>query len=131
MDETSFLWPLASSHAASFNLVKVGDGSIVADCVEAAFERTARRRGLLGRDGLAPGAALIIAPCSAVHTFFMRFAIDVVFAARDGRVVKIVPAIPPWRLAGALSAFATIECAAGAAERARLSAGDVLMLAPK
>ena len=47
--------------------------------------RGERRRGLLGRDGLRPSAALDLAPCSSIHTAFMRFAIDVVFVDRDGR----------------------------------------------
>jgi uncharacterized membrane protein (UPF0127 family) len=37
--------------------------------------------------------------CGGVHTFFIRFPIDVVFVARDGRVVKVRPAVKPWRLA--------------------------------
>ena len=112
-------------------LMRVGDATIVADQVETAFERAARRRGLLGRDSLAPDAALIIAPCNAVHTFFMRFAIDVVFVARDGSVVKVKRAVGPARMAASPGAFATVEFAAGAADRAGLAPGDVLALVMK
>jgi uncharacterized protein len=101
-------------------------GAIVASTLETAFGSADRRRGLLGRDSLAEGTALIIAPCNAVHTFFMRFPIDVVFAARDGRVVKVRARVRPWRLTAALGGFATIELPAGAAEHGDVRQGDVL-----
>lgn len=111
-------------------LVRVPDGNVVAARVEGALDSATRRKGLLGRDALAADAALIIAPCSAVHTFFMRFAIDVVFVSRDGRVLKIAPAVVPWRTTGSLRAYAVIELAAGSAARAELRAGDQLALVP-
>ena len=63
-----------------------------------------RNRGLLGRSSLAAGYALILAPCSSIHTFFMQFAIDVVFVDRDGLVLRARPAVRPWRIAGSPSA---------------------------
>ena len=94
--------------------------------METAFDSATRTRGLLGRTGLASGTALIIAPCPSVHTFGMQFAIDVIYAARDGRVIKIRRAMPPARVSLCLNAFATIEMAAGEAERAGLATGDQL-----
>ncbi len=55
-----------------------------------------RARGLLGRDGLPPDCGMLIERCNAIHTFFMRFAIDAVFLDRNGAVVKIVRNIKPW-----------------------------------
>jgi uncharacterized membrane protein (UPF0127 family) len=49
---------------------------------------------------------MVLAPCNSIHTFFMRFPIDVVFAARDGRVVKLRHAMPTGRLAFSWKAFA-------------------------
>jgi hypothetical protein len=69
------------------------------------------------------GEALVIAPCQAVHTFRMQFDIDVVYAARDGRVVKLRERLKPGRLSGAWSAFAVIEMAAGAVARHTLEPG--------
>ena len=100
----------------------------LAPTVEPAFDSAARRRGLLGRTSLPAGTALIIAPCQSVHTFGMQFAIDVIYAARDGRIIKIRHAMPPGRISAAFSAFATIEMAAGTAEAAGIRAGDVLEL---
>jgi uncharacterized membrane protein (UPF0127 family) len=103
----------------------------LATTVEAALDSASRKRGLLGRDALAPGAALVIAPSNGVHTFFMKFAIDVVFVARDGRVVKIARAVKPGRVSLALRAFAVVELAAGAAETAELRVGDRLSVRPR
>ena len=75
--------------------------------------RVERKRGLLGRSGLAEGAALVIVPCCAIHTFGMHFAIDAVFVDAHGRVKKIVRDLPPWRMAASLSSRAVIEMAAG------------------
>lgn len=59
---------------------------------EIATSRRARRRGLLGRDGIE--GALVIERCRSVHTFGMRFAIDVVFVDEDGVVVRSVTLRP-------------------------------------
>ena len=96
--------------------------------VEGAFDSETRRRGLLGRKGMTAEEALIIAPCNGVHTFFMRFAIDAVFVAKDGRVVKACCTVRPWRLALAWRAFAVIEGAPGLIERSRTRPGDRLAL---
>ena len=60
----------------------------------------------------------------------MKFAIDVVFVARDGHVVKIARAVKPWRASLALRAFAVVELAAGAADRAGLRVGDMIRVRP-
>ncbi len=106
-------------------------GLVLAEVLEAAFDSRARRRGLLGRDSLAPGSALIIAPCNSIHTFFMRFAIDVVFVRRDGEVVKVSRAVPAWRVRLAPRAFAVVEMAAGAFDGDGVRVGDRLIAAPR
>jgi uncharacterized membrane protein (UPF0127 family) len=94
-------------------LVNERTNGTVASVVEFAVTRTERRRGLLGRDGLDLSAAFMLAPCPAVHTAFMRFAIDVVFVDREGRVRKIVRGLAPWRISASLGAYAAIEFTAG------------------
>jgi uncharacterized membrane protein (UPF0127 family) len=100
----------------------------VATRVEIAATRRTRRRGLLGRARLEPGAALVLAPCVAVHTAFMQFAIDVAFVTRAGRVVHAVERMPPWRMAMAPGAYAVIEMAAGSLMRGDLRVGDTVAL---
>ncbi len=133
MPAPHFLEPLLKKQAPPLALSFEGAGgtTMLATTVEAAVDSASRKRGLLGRDELAPDAALVIAPTNGVHTFFMRFAIDVVFVARDGRVVKIARAVKPWRATLALRAFAVVELAAGAADRTGLRVGDRLRVGPK
>jgi uncharacterized membrane protein (UPF0127 family) len=122
-----FLQPLLRRRTEGTPLVRnTRSGLAVATTLEGAFESTDRRRGLLGRDGLAPGHALIIAPTNLVHTFAMRFAIDILFVRRDGRVLKVRKAVPPRRIAGAFGGFAVLELAAGETDRSDTRAGDSL-----
>lgn len=56
-----------------------------------------RLRGMLGRPPLRPGEGLLLSPCRSVHMYGMRFGLDVVFLARDGRVVGLYEALAPGR----------------------------------
>jgi uncharacterized membrane protein (UPF0127 family) len=95
----------------------MGAVTIDVDGVQVRVARSfgARLVGLLGRRALAPEQALLLVPCDNVHTFFMRFAIDVVFVDRDGVVLAVVPRLAPWRVAAARRAHACLELAAGVA----------------
>ena len=105
-------------------------GRLVATALEPAFDSASRKRGLLGRDHLPSGHALIIAPCSMVHTFFMRFAIDVLIVTRRGLVVRAAAAVPARRLVGAWRGFAVVELAAGELALSDTRTGDVVSLQP-
>jgi uncharacterized membrane protein (UPF0127 family) len=107
-----------------FKLVAEPSGRVAVPDLEVAVDSATRKKGLLGRDGLADGSGLVIAPTNAVHTFFMRFPIDIVFVSRAGDVVKICRAVRAWRMAAALRAYAVVELAAGGAARAGLGVGD-------
>ena len=102
----------------------------LADVVELADTRKARRRGLLGRDRLESNAALMLVPCLAIHTAFMRFPIDLVFIDRDGYAVRTASRVQPWRVSMALRARAVIELPAGHLEACQVEIGDRLYLKP-
>lgn len=104
-------------------------GTWVVEELDSALDSRARKKGLLGRDGLAPDRGLVIAPTQAVHTFGMRFPLDIVAVSRDGRVVKCRAHVPRGRIVMALRAFAFIELAPGTIERAGLREGDRLTIA--
>lgn len=88
-----------------------------------------RLRGLMGRPPLQPGEGLWIRPCQQVHTQFMRAPIDVVFVDAEGRVLRVLPAMQPWRFSPFLrQARAVLELPAGAA--AGLAPGDRLVFQP-
>lgn len=124
----SFLSPLVRHPDRPLILRNTRTGTAVVTRLEAAFDSKSRNRGLLGRTGLAPDHALVIAPCSSVHTFFMKFPIDVAFVGRDGRVRKIREAVRPWRMSAALRAYAVIELPAGALHRTGTVVGDTLVI---
>jgi uncharacterized membrane protein (UPF0127 family) len=128
MSRPHFLQPLLRRSARPGTLKNLRTGLLVATQVETAFTSADRKRGLLGRDGLAPGQALVIAPTNLVHTFAMRFPIDIVFANREGRVLKVSRAVPPRRIAGSLRGFAVLELAAGEAGRSETQVGDIIQV---
>ena len=109
---------------ARFELVLEPSGRVVVPELEVAVESSTRKKGLLGRDGLADGCGLVIAPTNAVHTFFMGFPIDILFVTKAGEVVKVRHAVPAWRMTAAFRGYAVIELAAGGAARAGLQVGD-------
>jgi uncharacterized protein len=86
----------------------------------------ARMRGLLGRRSLDGDEGILLRPAGSVHTFFMRFPIDVVFLDRELRVVGIEPELRPWRTAGRRGAKAVVELAAGECARRDVVVGDRL-----
>jgi len=104
------------------------DGAPVCPACVVADRPQTRLRGLLGRTELGAGEGRLIRPTAAIHTFFMRFAIDVVFIDRAGVVQKVAPALPPWRFAGSRGAWCALELAAGEAEARDIRPGDRLQL---
>jgi uncharacterized membrane protein (UPF0127 family) len=111
-------------------IVNRARGTLIAERAEVARTWWARGKGLLGKKGLPPGGGLIIEPCSSIHTWFMAFPIDVAFVAADGRVVRISPALKPWRF-GPLSRGVrfVVELPAGALATSGTVAGDYLDIA--
>lgn len=79
--------------------------------------RRARMRGLARLDDLPPDEALLIPRCSSVHTFGMRFALDLVFVDRRGRVVRVERDVKPRRLRWVPRARSVLETRSGEADR--------------
>jgi len=122
-----YLSPLVGEGAGMLSLVIERTSRPLARRVEPAFTSKARNRGLLGRDGLDAGTAMVIAPSNGIHTFFMRFPIDVIYTSREGRVLKVRERLAPWRVSFCARAFAVVEMGAGSAARAGLEVGDRLV----
>ena len=85
--------------------------------VAEARTRAARMKGLARLDAMPPQLALHIPRCRSVHTFTMRFPLDLIWLDKDGEVVRIDPAVPPRRLKTCLRARAVVEANAGTADR--------------
>lgn len=100
----------------------------VADVAENPWTRAV---GLLGRKDLPKGRGLWIRPCKSIHTFFMKFPIDLVYLTSDGTVVKTCLRVRPFRLsAGGRRAHSVLELPPGFLERAGLQVGERLTLSP-
>jgi uncharacterized membrane protein (UPF0127 family) len=104
--------------------------SVLATHLEVAGSGATRRKGLLGRDGLAPGEGLWIIPCESVHTFFMRFPIDLVYLDRGNRIKKVRSAVGAWRMSACFSAHSVLELPAGTIRQTETQKGDTLELTP-
>ncbi len=104
---------------------------VLAEQCEVARTFWARGRGLMGRDELQPGQGLFILPCASIHTFFMRFPIDVLFLDRQDCVVGLQQAMPPGRpFAGARRARSVVELPAGVILLTETEIGDQVTLSP-
>lgn len=101
----------------------VRDGRVLA-ALEVADTAASRRRGLLGRDGLEGG--MLLRPARSVHTFGMRFPLDVAYLDREGCVLATVTMRRNRLGMPRLRAHAVLEAEAGAFQRWGLSVGDVL-----
>lgn len=104
------------------------NGTVVCETCTVARRPLSRMRGLLGKKGLDAGEGILLQPAGSVHTFFMRFAIDVVFLDADRRVVRVASDVRPWRTAAAKKARAVLELASGEAARVGLTPGSLLRL---
>jgi uncharacterized membrane protein (UPF0127 family) len=88
-----------------------------------------RFKGLMCSKPLPVAQGLLIPRCASVHTLFMRYALDVVYLDKRGAVVKLVPALNPWRLSwGGGTATQTLEMTAGGIAHCGMQLGDRLAL---
>ncbi len=87
-----------------------------------------RTIGLIGHNKLGNDEALWFDRCSAIHTFLMRFSIDVLFLDAAAAVKRVVAGVPPWRPAvGLRGARSVLEMAAGSAARLGIVEGSRLI----
>ncbi len=91
-----------------------------------ADDSASRNKGLLGRESMAPDEGLWIVPCPMIHTFFMKFPIDVLFLDADLTVRRVIENLPPWRLSPwVFSARSVLELQGGVL-RGSVQVGDKL-----
>ncbi len=103
-------------------------GTVLADKAWTARGYWPRLVGLLRRRSLEPGEALVLDPCTSVHTAFMRFIIDVVYVDRDNRVVKLAPELKPYRMSAILrGGRSVIELPSGVIRETGTAVGDQLL----
>ena len=102
-------------------------GNVLADNVSIADNLLSRMKGLLGRSTLPSGEGLWIKPCMGVHTFGMKFSIDVVFLDREKRVVELARVLRPNRMSLIYSkASSVLELPAGTIDATHTVPGDTI-----
>lgn len=107
-------------------VLRLSNGVILAGEITMAKSFAGRLRGLLGRKGMHAGEALVIKPCSQIHTFFMRFDIDVIFLDRQGKVLQVVESMPPWRISSLVREARLVVELPGGVLKNRVSSGEIL-----
>jgi uncharacterized membrane protein (UPF0127 family) len=113
---------------SALQAINVSKGNrIVLDCVEWAGTSEKRRRGLLGRSGLDSKHGIYIVPSQCIHTFRMKFSIDVAFIASDGRVVAVQHDLKPNRISKLIfRAEGILELASGRLRETDTEVGDIV-----
>jgi uncharacterized membrane protein (UPF0127 family) len=99
-------------------------GTTLGDAITVADTSPTRNVGLLKHKSLNPGEGLWIVPCQSVHTFFMKFPIDLLYLDRRRLVRKVRHAVPPWRVSGCFWAHSVLELPAGVLAETRTQPGD-------
>ena len=117
---------MLKGHSIITNLTK---NIILASQAKAADTFFTRLVGLLNRDFLKQGEALILAPSNCIHTFFMRFAIDVIFLDKTGKIIKIIPSFKPFRLSSYChNSFCVIELPENTLQSTQTQPGDLIQI---
>jgi uncharacterized membrane protein (UPF0127 family) len=115
----------------TYRLVNTASGKVVATRVVRARSMAARVKGLLGRRGMQPGEGLFLEPCNGIHTFFLRFPIDVIVLDSGLKVLRTYQALPPWRMVlPKRGGHSTLELTAGTLQPGMANPGDRLELVP-
>ena len=101
---------------------------LAADC-RVAHGVLQRIRGLLGRKSMGKSEALVLRPCNSVHSFFMLFAIDLLFVDKNSRAVKIIKAFKPFRISPVyFGASYVIEFPSGTISPESVHPGDMIIV---
>ena len=114
-------------------IVNVTRGTVLAESGEVARSFFARGRGLMGRESLPAGYALVIYPEWSIHMFFMRVPIDVLFVSRDHRVVGLRSSLPPWHPGAGVAPWRgryVVEMPAGVIAASGTAQGDQIAITP-
>jgi uncharacterized membrane protein (UPF0127 family) len=101
---------------------------IIQPCIIVAAGFWQKFKGLMLSSPLADDQAFLIWNCSSVHTFFMRYALDLAYLNIEGRIVKIEKNVCPWRVSwGGTDACHTLEMSAGGIDRFNLRMGETVV----
>ena len=83
--------------AKTLKLKLKAQGDVLTEAIHLADNPLTRMLGLMGKPGLEQGQGLLIKPCNSVHSCFMRFRFDAVFLDSEGKVLRVIEGMKPWR----------------------------------
>lgn len=110
-------------------IINVTKDTLLADEAKMANTSFTRLVGLLNRSSLKKGEALILAPSHCIHSFFMRFPIDVLFLDSQNRVIKTITPLKPWRLTSIyFKSVFTLELPSGVIKSTSTQEGDTISI---
>lgn len=113
-------------------LINLSNGSILADKIEVADNFKKRLKGLIGRPGLNHGEAFVLLPCKSIHTCFMNFPIDVLFIDKEGRVLRTLEHVKPFKFSPIVSrSYLVVELPAGCIAATGTAAGHQMQITAK
>lgn len=105
--------------------------NLIADNVKVAQNFFTRSFGLLLRKSISDGEGLIIKPCCSIHTFFMKFPIDVLFIERNGKIEALYQNVQPWRILPIhLNSHFVIELASGTICAKNIEKENLIIILP-
>jgi len=112
-------------------IINLSNNLVLADNAKLADTFWARLVGLLNRNSLEKGEALILKPGNSIHTCFMRFPIDVLFLDKNNKVIGLLPMLRPFRFSPVyFGAYLTIELPSATFQLAQVKLGDSIKIEP-
>lgn len=105
-------------------LVVKKNGNVLASQVRMATSIRDRMLGLMFSDEIPGGDALWIKPCNSIHTFFMKYPIDILFLDQNLNVVKKMEGLRPWRMTGIYFRSSSVVEMRGGALKGKVSVGE-------
>ena len=110
-----------------YRLRNVTRGTVLGEAIDIADTSAKRTTGLLKHTELRAGEGLWIVPCEGVHTFFMKFALDLVYIDKKNLVRKVVRDVRPWRVSFCLMADSIVELPVGVVGESATQKGDEMV----
>ncbi len=115
----------------TYTIIEKNKRNIISQTAQVADNFFKRLIGLMFKKSIDPDYGLIFYEVNSIHTFFMRFPIDIVFLDKNNQIIRICQALRPWRMVFCRHGKTTIELPAHKASENSLKTGDFLEILPK
>lgn len=111
------------------NIYNSTQNNLISGDVKIAENFFTRSVGLLSRKSLSQDEGLIIRPCCSIHTFFMRFPIDVLFINKKNEIIALYENVKPYRILPIHpTSHYVVELCAGQISNKKIEKGDIIQI---